>query len=225
MAKKTDESKSEDLEPTTPRVDPYEVMNRLAAALEGAKQQAPSSDMEKMMGLLTEAMNRIAESQTQGAQLMAAETRRAHRPSNEVTHGISVFNQRGQLLDDYKKPRLKCLMLLPWLAEWESLTCEEVELLNLLEAGSYSLIRIDRTKVKVSVVIDYGVDEVTPSRLVMNHDTAFNNDNFRLMPPLSDMLRQILKQHSAEIAQQAAVVLTEEEVAAMIACGDLSVSV
>lgn len=228
MAKRTDTD--DDAEDITPRVDPFEVLARLATAMEAlAKNQqgqsTPNQQMVDMMATLSSAMSRVADSQMQGAQLMASETRRAHRPSNEVTHGISVFNRRGNLLNDYKKPLLKCPMLLPWLAEWESLTREEVELLNLLQTGTYALSRIDKTRVKVNVLVEYGVDEVTPSRLIMNHDTAFNNDNFKLMPPLVDLLRNILAQHDVETAKRAAVVISDEEEEALIAVGELSVSV
>lgn len=217
--------------PGAPAIDPMAVLASLASSLKiladntASQRAAPGVDSNELMAKLAGAMDRIAESQMQGAQLMASETRRAHRPSNEVTPNISVFNRRGTMLPDYQKPLLKCIMLLPWLAEWESLNREEVELLNLLESGVYTLVRVDRTKVKVTVKIEYGVDETTPSRLLLNHDTAFNNDNFRLMPSLSDMLRQVLKQHEGDVPRLANAVLGDDEEEAMIAVGELSVSV
>ncbi len=115
--------------------------------------------------------------------------------------------------------------MIPWLVEWEGCTREEVELLNLLEGGSYTIKRADRSKINVEVVIDYKADRVTPSLLTVRHESAFNNDNFKMMPPLADMLRDMLKQHDRTIALAAASVLTDEEEEALIEAGDLSVSV
>lgn len=217
----------------TPKIDPMEVMARLAGALETISKsiaQNPAAQSQELMIRLSTALERVSEAQMQGSKLIADETRRAHRPSNEVNPQVSVFNRRGTLLDPSNttgplKQKLKCLMLLPWLAEWESLTREEVDLLNLLQAGEYMLKRIDNSKVRVTVAIEMRVDGKTPSRLVMTHDTAFNNDNFRLMPPLPDMLRQILRQHDPEIKATASAVLTDEEEEALIEAGELSVSV
>lgn len=177
---------------------------------------------------LTAALARLSEANLEGSKLIANETRRAQRPSNEVVPMRSVFNRRGQLLGDEatgpKKPHLKCLMMIPWLVEWESVTREEAELLNLLEKGDYMLKRVDNSKVRVTVTMEFNTQGDRPTRLLLNHDTAFNNDNFRLIPDLVSMLRQILKQHDPSIAMLAAAVLSDEEEEAMIEAGMLSVS-
>lgn len=207
-------------------IDPMAVLDKLGNALAALGAQNNRTDrMEEMMVLLTNAMNRIADTNLQGAERLAMEQKRAHRPSNEIYHGRSVFNRRGDLLDDYKKPRLKCIMMLPHLAEWESLTREEVELLNLLEPGSYQIKRIDNSKVLISVTVDYAVDNKTPSRLIVRHDTAFNNDNFSLFPVLTDWARQALRQHDKAVYAASRAVLSDEEEEAMIEAGELSVSV
>lgn len=218
-------SKSES-EPLSP--DPNAILARLATALEAmATRQEPQNN--ELVARLTTALERVSSAQLEGSKLIAEETRRAHRPSNEVTPQISVFNRRGMLLDPnaqgpHKQP-LKCLMMVPWLVEWESCTREEVDLLNLLQAGDYTLKRIDNSKVRVTIAVEYRVDGHTPSRLLLNHDTAFNNDNFRMMPPLSDMLRQLLRQHDKSVWAIASAVLTDEEEEALIEAGELSVSV
>lgn len=226
MAKRTEED-----EGVTPSIDPMEVLARLTVALEavGAAQKvAPDVQMAVIMDRLSTALERVSESQLKGSELIASETRRAHRPSNEVIPGISVFNRRGVLLPPGTagpiKPHLKCIMLIPWLIEWESCTREEVELLNLLESGEYMLRRIDNSKVKVTIKIEMNVDGKRPSRLLMTHDTAFNNDNSRMIPPLSDLLRQILRQHEKPIVAAAAAILTDEEEEALIEAGELLVS-
>lgn len=212
--------------------NPWDVLNRVAAAVEllAARQaEAPSASNEQMMTTLSGALARLAETQLEGAKLIADETRRQVRPSNEVVPKISAFNRRGENLPDDaegpRKPLLKCVMLVPWLLEWESCTREEVELANLLEPGEFILHRIDKSTVKVTCTIDYKSDMTTPSRLVLTHDTAFNKENFRLIPDLAGCFRQYLRQHDPEVRQLAAEVMTDEEEEAYIAAGHLSVSV
>lgn len=224
MARKTDDD-------STDSPDVTDVLARLTTALESlaARQQdSPNETIMVMMDKLTGALARVSESNIEGSKLLAEEHRRAHRPSNEVVPKVSVFNRRGENLPagsegPIKQP-LKCLMMIPWLVEWESCTREEVDLLNLLESGEYQLKRTDGSKVRVTVVIEYKADNITPSRLVLTHDTAFNNDNFRLIPAFSDMLRQLLRQHDRAIADAARTVLTDEEEEALIEAGELSVS-
>ncbi len=225
MAKDKDET----MTPSAP--DPWEVLGKLTAALTALSERqaaAPSSTNEDMMMTLSAALARLAEAQVEGSRLIADETRRAVRPSNEVVPQISVFNRRGMLLPDDadgpRKPLLKCLMLVPWLLEWESCTREEVELANLLEPGEYQLVLNDRAKVTVTCNIEYKSDMVTPSRLIITHDTTFNKENFRRVPALADCLRQYLRQHDPEVQQLAAAVMTDDEEEAYIASGQLSVS-
>jgi hypothetical protein len=218
------------------------MMDRMTAAFEklaDVQQRNPENQqVNTLLDKLSDAMVRMSETQLQGSQLiadqttaLAVETKKAHRPSNEVPRNVSVFNRRGTLLGDhpdpdkrYAKPLLKCQMFIPWLVEWESCNREEVELLNLLEPGEYILKRIDNTRVRVTIRITYGVDEKTPSRLDMGHDTAFGNDQFKLMPALSNMLRQILKQHDMGVRAKLAKVLSDEDEEALIEAGELSVS-
>lgn len=184
---------------------------------------------------LTEALERVSQAQVDGAKIIASEHRRANRPSNEVIPGLSVFNRRGTLLPDDapgpRKPPLKCLMLIPWLAEWESCTREEVELLNLLEPGDYTLALQDRSKVKMQVKVNYKADGVSLSRLTLcqvddegNPGSAFRQGEHRNIPALSDLLRYLLKQHRLEVRALAAAVMTDEEEEALIEAGALSVS-
>lgn len=202
------------------------MMQQMADALTALSKNSQGSNAGQEA--LTVALARLSEANLEGSKLIASETRRAARPSNEVVPMISVFNRRGQLLPDDatgpRKPHLKCLMMIPWLVEWESVTREEAELLNLLEAGDYQMKRVDNSKVRVTVKMEYNTDGKRPSRLLLNHDTAFNNDNFRLVPDLVGMLRQILKQHDPEIAMLASRVMSDEEEEAMIEAGRLSVS-
>lgn len=234
MAKRNDsdatDQSMDDTQP--PAIDPMAVMAQLAqsmAVIAAHITKAPAeTNNAELMLTLSKALERVSEAQMAGSKLIADETRRAHRPSNEVVPGCSVFNRRGNLLPydatGPTKQKLKCIMLVPWIVEWESCTREEVDLLNLLQPGEYQLKRIDNSKVRVSIQVELRVDGKTPSRLVLTHDTAFNNDNFRLVPPLPDMLRQLLKQHEKDVALAAALVMSDEEEEALIEAGQLSVS-
>jgi hypothetical protein len=206
-------------------------------ALLVAKQEAGDGQASALARILAPALERMAESNLAGAKLITDEQRRAHRPSNEFPHLRSVFNRRGVLLDEQfpeghagvegadpvKRP-LKCTMMLPWLAEWESLTREEVELLNLLQPGGYVIRRIDNSRIKIDVACEYKVDGVTPTRLVVNHETAYNNDNHKLWPSIVEWTRQALKQHDREIQVRAAAIMSDEEEEALIEAGQLVVS-
>lgn len=215
--------------------NPWAIMNRLVQAIEGMQQRPAGDQNSQALEILTQAVLRLSEASIAGSKQIAEAQIKAVRPSNEVIPNISVFNRRGR---DPKlegcadaafhyatiKPKLKCMMMVPWIAEWESLTREEVMLLNLLEEGQYVVKRQDRSKVTLTVNIRYAEDNKTPSVLFINHDTAFNQENFRNMPPMPDMYRDMLKQHDRSIAQKAAAVLTDEEEEALIESGQLSVT-
>lgn len=203
---------------------PTDLTTRLTEALEAlaARQgtaQGPDPITLGILSTLTAAVDRLSQGQLQGAQIIAQATRKASRPSNEAPPKISVLNPRGD--KDFPKPPLKCMMLLPWEAEWESLDREEIELLNLLEPGDYVVVRNDRTKIKMMVRCEFKLDSDVPSKLIMNHDTAFNNDYHRMMPPLIDMLRGMLKQNPKTRAK-AEMVLTMDEELALIEAGKLN---
>lgn len=232
MAKEKQDPQAEEtgLEPVG--VSDRELLLRLTGAFEklvertsGPATQPENDRFNALIETLSGAMARVADSSLAGAKLIAEESRQAHRPSNQVVPNRSVFNQRGENCPGWVKPRLKCTMMVPWLLENESCTREEVELANLLEPGTYLVRRNDGTKIPLTVSVTYKADMVTPSTLVVNHETAFNNDHFKLMPPLSDLFRMMLKLHPADIAKQARNVLTEDEETAMIEAEQLTVSV
>lgn len=215
--------------------NPWAIMNRLVQAIEGMQQRPQGDQNSQALEILTQAVLRLSEASIAGSKQIAEAQIKAVRPSNEVVPNLSVFNRRGReplaegcadpaLHKATLKPKLKCLMMIPWVAEWESLTREEVMLLNLLEDGSYVVKRQDRSKITMTVRITYAEDNRTPSLLFVNHETGFNQENFRNMAPLADYLRDMLKQHDRPIAQKAAAVLTDEEEEALIEAGQISVT-
>jgi hypothetical protein len=194
-----------------------EILNRLTMAIEIlAARQAQGEEVQAgVQERLAAALDRLGIATIEAGRLQAAEQRRIHRPSNEVVPMVSVLNPRGD--NCIPKPRLKCIMMIPWLVDPESITREEAQLLNLLEQGEYVITRSDGMRVKITVKIDFGLDEITPSRLLMNNETAFNNDNHKWMPPLSLFLRQVLRQHKDPATVKAAndVLTMDEELALM----------
>lgn len=219
MAKNHDETSE------TASVDPFAVMAQLAAAIKGLNERQNSSEnqSQELMATLGAALARVADANIKGSEQIAAEMRRSNRPSNEIVPMRSVFNQRGVLLEDYQKPPLKCMMFIPWVAEWESLTREEVELLNLLQPGVYRVAFNDDDEFEMTVKIEYALDGKTPSRLLMNNEKAHTQENQRRNLPLHRTLRTIVAQIPGT-EQALANILTEKEEAAMIAVGELLVS-
>lgn len=208
--------------------EPMDITTRLTLALErlASKQEQTEkaggvgdAAILAMIGTLAAAVEKLTEGQLKGSELIANATKKATRPSNEAPPQISCFNPRGD--KDFPKPQLKCQMLLPWPAEPESLTREETELLNLLEPGDYVIARNDRTKVKMSVRCTYNLDSDKPSKLIINHDTAFNNDYHRMMPPMTEYLRSMLKQNPKS-RQAEKLVVTDDDELLLIAAGQLN---
>lgn len=210
-----------------------DMLGRLTIALEalasnqnkGGRDNDSGSEMNTQiaaaMVMLAKAMERMTEGQMDGSRLIADATKRAQRPNNEFPPSISAFNLRGD--KDFPKPPLKCQMFLPWPCEPDSpeLTREEIELLNILEPGEYIVKRNDNTKIKMTVRIETKLDSDDPSRLIVNHDTAFNNDYHRLMPPMDQWLRGMLNS-KPRLRARVAAVLTMDEEAALILAGKLN---
>lgn len=235
MAKKDVDDGGGELTPST--------LDRLIGAIEKmAEMQAaqiqagrPENDESKaIMTALTKALERVSDNQLKGAEVMAQSYRQVHRPSNEVSHNRSVFHPRGNATlhpveANFTQVRLVCEMWCPRQEQPNDnmLTREETELLNLLTKipGTYVIKRIDDTKVKLTIVVEVSIDEVTPSKLVIKHETAFNNEYFRLMPPMHSQLRQIFAQHSSPDIRRAAMeILTMDEEELLIKAGKLSIA-
>lgn len=131
--------------------------------------------------------------------------------SLQMTPRISPFNLRGQ--KDYPNPRLKCEMYIPWRldpnveAESPSLDREEIELLNLLEPGTYTVERTDGVRAPCSVVgvrngVTGNLERISllgPKDPDTNHHVGlFSNENKQTWPTLKNLVRQILEQQSAD---------------------------
>lgn len=239
MAKSKDEPTYE----LDPQVEPPSSIDKLTAAIErmATLQMAmlergmqPDPQNTELMKGLTVALERVSENQMKGAEVMAQSYRQVHRVSNDVAHERSVFHPRGNPAlfpagDPYVKPTLRCSCWVPRPEEPgdNMLTREETELLNILIdcPGNYVVNRVDDTKMKVTVVVELGADDVTPTRLILKSDTGFNNEYFRLLPPLHSQLRQVFAQHpNADVRKRATAVMTMPEELLLIKAGELSIA-
>jgi hypothetical protein len=199
--------------------DPWAVLAGIQQALTLLAQRPAESQDPDMMAKLTGAMERIASATTEAAEKTVLESKRAFRPSNEVSPNRSVFHPRGRALT----PDLKCRMAVPWPVSGDTETREEVQLLNLLEQGEYRVRRPDGSAYVERVTAKTDLNGKL-SDLNITNETAFNNDNYKTAPGLVDRLRQMLKQHPKPIREQAAAVLSMDEEQALIDSHELSVT-
>jgi len=184
---------------------------------------SPAPTMENIMLMLVKALEGISAGQANAQQVaMQALTNAQNQlqPDNKHAPGISDLNPQGEL--QYPRPKLKCEMFIPWEAEQESLTWEEIELLNLLESGEFVVKRNDGVKIMVSVQMLMNLNG-KPNRVLMNSETAFNDEHHWMMPPLTTILRQVLhsRPHTREAAEK---VLTMDERLEKVSRGELAVS-
>jgi len=208
MAKRNDDDEPMSHEDRMTRIETM-LANLAALAMQGNN----DSTSQQLAAIL----EKVTGSQERTAELIEKQAKRQVRPSNEVVPMHSVFNPRGELLEDWRKPRLACEMHWTHRVEDETSTIEEVELLNLLlEAGSgaYIIKRNDDSKIKITVKCD-GDEMGRVYKMVWMHDTAFRNEYFRTLPPMRVMLRQMLAQCPPHIAKKAHGVLTMEDWEAM----------
>ena len=200
-----------------PDIGSPDLMERMTKALEGLNERKEATENNQqfvaVIAMLADAINGLRTGQMQAAQLQADMQRRVTRPENAFPPQISKFNPRGD--KDFPRPQLKCPMEIPWPVEQEAHTREEIELLNLIEAGEWMVTRSDRSKVKMVVTIARKLDSDVPSKLTILHDTAFNNDNHKLMP--YDWIRQLVMANPKTKAAGAAVITMEEEEALIAA--------
>lgn len=184
----------------------------------------PEPTMANIMLMLVKALETVAAGSANSQQMAAAaldQAARQQQPDNKFAPAISDFNPQGDLT--YPRPPLKCQMFIPWEAEQESLTYEEIELLNLLESGEYGIRRNDGLRVNIKVRLKTNLNG-KPDTLLMNSESAYNEENSWMMPGLVSVLRQILAQRP-DTKFAASKVLTMEERIDMVRNGSLLVSV
>jgi hypothetical protein len=162
--------------------------------------------------------NELKQSRLDAPDVQAKAMKKAMRPSNDTTHGISAFNPRGE--KDFPMPPLKCEIRAPWSIHpaFHGLDREEVELFNRLEAGEYDVELNDGTVARVYVKAR--INEITEKleRLDMETAPRWTNENKSLFPAMRVMLRSMLGDGAAGVMTMA----TEHR---KIAAKELAVSV
>lgn len=205
---------------SAPVTEGLSIDERLTRVLEALAAKQGNDDNNAIVKL-AEAIERMTGSTIEGAKIQARATRVGARHENLVSAGISTLNLRGE--KDFPKPPLACEFMIPWLIDYDSVTREEIELLNLIATapGEYPVRRNDGSKVKLIVSAQLTPDSDRLERVIFKHDTAFNNDNHSLMPPLTDMLRGMLKSkpHTKKLAE---AILTMDAEADLIKDGKLN---
>lgn len=193
-----------------PGADP---IARLASAIEvlATRPAGPLTTDSRVLERLVAVMEKVAMGQQTANTAAADAIRKSQDPSNMFVPNVSVFNPRGER--DHPRPKLKCRMFLPWEAEVESLTREEIELLNLLEPGEFYIRRNDESRILIEIKANVNPNTGAFDRLLMNSETGFNNDYHWLIPPMRNMLRQILNQRPSTRVAAAAVRSVEDELA------------
>lgn len=196
---------------------------RFTAALEAIAGRMASvpKDNPDALNRLADAFEKLTSAQREIADGNTKTLRQIHKPSNDNPPLIGPFNLRGD--KDFPRPQPKCKIITPWTVPHEMSLCtrEEIELLNLLEPGEYLVRRTDGTRItlKVTGLKKLGSDEYDV--ITVNHPTAFKNEEQRLTPPLTDILRQMCKA-KPHLHAQAQAVLTMDEEEALILAGKLN---
>lgn len=187
----------------------------ILALMEKQQQQAAGGSNEMIataMMAMAEAMRGFGSAQKEGANTIADMQRRVQMPENRFAPMISAYNLRGER--EFPRPALRCPTLLEGIPfEAEVCTREEIELLNLLEPCEVIIRRNDDTGVKVLVSAEMHLDSNQPSKIKIQHGTAFNNDQHKQMA--KDWIRQIVEANP-RTRDQGKMVLTMREEAALI---------
>lgn len=190
-------------------------MEALLSKLEGQAPQDSTGQLASAMAMIAEAMNGFRQATLDGADKVADVHRRGTSQENKFFPGISAFNPRGD--KDFPRPALKCTMfLMSQPADQESLTREEIELLNLIEPGEYTITLVDARKILLQVTGEKRLNSEVVSKLLISHPTAFTNEYHTLIP--HNWIRQMAENRHNPVARaKAQAVLTMEDEEVLIA--------
>jgi hypothetical protein len=126
------------------------------------------------------------------AEIHALAMRKQLRPENDTHPDQSVFNPRGER--DHPRPLLVCEMFLgPYPLERQTLTRQEIELLNQLQPGSYEITKADGLVIPFHVIPRMRVDGKTVERITIAFPCA-DDDQKQNFPSFATMLREVVDQ-------------------------------
>lgn len=142
------------------------------------------------------------------------------RQDNVTSPQISTYNPQGD--KDYPRPPLRYRKaFIPHQAEADNLSWEEIELLNLLKSGEYRVTMNDDSQMPLTVIVELSMSG-QPDRLLFR-SPMYTAENFRRVPRLRDLLREVCEQ-DPELKAKAASVLTMAERERRVKAGELPVS-
>ena len=163
----------------------------------------PEPTMAQVMAMFAEIARQNAEQMKRGLDVSQEQLKQTKKPSNRRVPLISFQNPQGQ--NFYPMPVLKCEVLLPYPQQPNdhAMTWEEVELMNRIELGAYTVHLVDGTAVGANVIgtrhPSTGV--VTKMAFMGPHDdasgqmrTLYTIERKQLMPALTVTLREMLTQ-------------------------------
>lgn len=146
--------------------------------------------------------------------------KKAFQPNNQSPPKISSLNPQGD--KDYPRPACKFRYLfVPYKAEYSDFTYEEMELVNLLEHGTYQVTRNDGSTIELDVRVTENKMTGKPEDLYLSHPFAFNGENRHTMPPFRAMLREIAEQTDKDTSS----ILTMQQRTLKVRKGELPISV
>lgn len=134
------------------------------------------------------------ESMQKRAQYEAEAWTRLNKRENDPAPMISAFNPLGDR--DHPRPALKCKM--DWVGypcERDSLSVEEIELLNAMEPGEYTFHRTDGTAERLTVT---PLTSPTGKLERLSFYFPCRGDNRHNLPGLAPLLREVLKKTPRE---------------------------
>ncbi len=179
------------------------------------KAESINRDLADALKSLADATMKQAEENS--AVVRAKEMTKAMYPQNQSPPRISDLNPRGD--KDYPRPDpIYDKLFLPWQAEKEDLTREELELINLIQPGEYSVRRHDGTEVKIDAKVVTNDVSGKPEQFWLISPMAFSSENRLLMPSLVETLRQMAGDAAKDV-------MPMDEERRLVASGELGVSI
>lgn len=126
------------------------------------------------------------------AEIHARALKKQLYPQNDTCPEISPYNPRGDR--DHPRPPLKCAFFLgPYPLERDTLTLQEITLMNQLEPGNYEITKADGQVVTFLVIPRFLMDGRTLERLTIGFPCA-DNEQRQNFPPFAQMLREVVEQ-------------------------------
>ena len=163
----------------------------------------PEPTMAQVMQMFAEIARQNAEQMKRGLDVSQEQLKQTKKPSNKRVPLINFQNPQGQ--NFYPMPVLKCEVELPYPQKPNdhAMTWEEVELMNRIELGAYTIHLHDGTPVVANVIgtrhPSTGV--LTKMRFMGPHDdasgqmrTLYTIERKPLMPAMTTTLREMLTQ-------------------------------